>query len=94
MAAAPSKLRAQRPHLVAPLKERHQADAASYKGAPNIAIAGLADASLDVDRRAGLPPSRGQAEGRRNITRATEARRIIDRRHEAQRRHRTYAESP
>src|SRR5215204_5369796 len=75
-------------------RRRHQRRRRLVQGAPNIAIAGLADASLDVDRRAGLPPSRGQAEVCHNIMRATEARRIFDRRHQAQRRYRTYAESP
>lgn len=55
--------------LVGALEARHQSRRRLVERAPHVRVAGLRDASLDVDRRARLPASRGQPEVGRDVAR-------------------------
>lgn len=77
--------------LVPAAEARHQRRRCLVQRAPHIGVASFGDASLNVDRRARLPAPRRQPEVGRDVTRPAEARRIVDRCHERERRHRADA---
>lgn len=65
--------------LFGALEARHQSRRRLVKRAPHIGVAGFRDAPLNVDLGAGPPASRRQPEVGRDVTRAAEARRVVDR---------------